>query len=227
LFVLVLRAALAQKQPDVAEILKKVSETYKAASQYQFVVDITSGEAGTGASAVSHMVFAFKAPNNYRMEGGMPGMNVKNSDPDEAVIVHDGSAVWFYFPKLNQYGSFPASSLTPSAPGDLGDLSPEAMDRFMMWRYRAAANSNTGSKYLREEAIDIEGAKVACYVLTISPERLGSAYTWWVDKKRYRIRREDHAGSSALFTAVKLDEEIPGELFKFEPPPGAKKVEAQ
>ena len=38
--------ALAQTQPDVSQILKKVSETYKAASQYELVGDATSHDAG-------------------------------------------------------------------------------------------------------------------------------------------------------------------------------------
>jgi hypothetical protein len=41
-FALLLRVALAQTLPDVAQILKKVSETYKAASQYELVGDVTS-----------------------------------------------------------------------------------------------------------------------------------------------------------------------------------------
>src|ERR1700730_4084407 len=94
LFALLLRAALAQTQPDVAEILKKVSETYKAASQYEFVADATVHEARTGRDVTSHMRFAFKAPDRYRVEGSMPGMSVGDLGPGEAIIVHDGSVVW-------------------------------------------------------------------------------------------------------------------------------------
>lgn len=227
LFALLLPAALAQTQPDVAQILKKVGEAYKAVSQYEFTIDATSHDAGTGKDTASHLRFAFRAPNRYHVQGGMPGMSLENSDLGEATIIHDGSAVWFYFPKSNQYGSFPASALTADAPGDLGDLRPEAMDHFLMWRYRGAVDITDGSKFLREEAIDVAGAKVVCYVVTLVPEQRGSAYTWWVDKKLYRILREDHAGSSAVFTTIKLDEPLAEELFKFVPPPGARKIETQ
>jgi hypothetical protein len=37
---LLLSTALAQTQPGVAEILQKVSQTYKAASVYELVVDL-------------------------------------------------------------------------------------------------------------------------------------------------------------------------------------------
>ena len=152
-----------------------------------------------------------------------------NGDPDfgETVNVHDGSTLWFYFPKSNQYASIPANVLTADSPGDSGDLRPEAMDQFMMWRYRGAAALTGGSKFLREDAIEVAGAKVACYVVTVSPERPGSAYTWWVDKKRYRILREDHAGSSVVFTLIKLDEPLPDELFQFKPPSGAREIKMQ
>lgn len=226
LFALLLRAALTQTQPDAAEILKKVGETYKAASQYEFVADATIHAEATGADAAFHIFFAFKAPDRYRMQGRMPGVTLENLDLGEAVIVHDGSAVWFYFPKSNRYGSIPASASPAGASGDLGDLSPSAMDHFMMWRYRGAADFADKSKLLREDAIDVAGAKVACYVVTVSPRR-GSAYTWWVDKKRYRILREDRAGSSTVFTAIKLGEPLPDELFEFEPPPGARKAEVE
>jgi hypothetical protein len=59
------------------------------------------------------------------------------------------------------------------------------MDHFMMWRYRDAADFSKPSTFLREETIEVAGAAVACYVLTVSPQQGGSsAYTWWIDQKR-------------------------------------------
>jgi hypothetical protein len=83
-------AIQAQTQPDVAEILKKVSEVYKAASQYELVADATLHVEGSGAIKASHLVLAFKGPNRYRMQGKIPGMGDGNSDFDEALAVHDG-----------------------------------------------------------------------------------------------------------------------------------------
>ena len=219
LFALALRPALAQTPPNLSEILKKVSETYKAASQYELVADTTGHE-----SAPGHMLFAFKAPNKYRLEGAMPGMSGNDSAFSEGVIVYDGSAAWFYLPKSNQYGSFPASALTGDDAGDLKDLTPGAMDQFMMSRYRSAADL-TDSKFLREEKIEFAGAKVDCYVVSGSKGEV--IYTWWVDKKRNRILREDNATSSSVFTTIKLGEPLSDNLFKFEPPPGARRVETQ
>jgi len=218
-----LSAAAAQPQPDVAGILKKVGETYKAASQYELAAKVS--DAGNGAGATGHMRFAFQAPNRYRMEGAIPGMLAGDAASGGAVAVHDGAALWFYLPASNQYGSIPASELTADAPGDLGDARPEAMDRFMMIRYRDTAEYASGAKLVREEAIDFGGAKAECYVVTFSEEEGKPAYTWWVEKGRYRVLREDHGGSSTVYTTIKLNEALPDALFKFVPPAGARKVE--
>jgi len=65
--------ALAQTQPSVAEILQKVSQTYKAVSEYEFVADLTARDAA-GSTSAGHMLFAFRSPNRYRMEGAVPDM---------------------------------------------------------------------------------------------------------------------------------------------------------
>ena len=69
LFAMLLRTALAQTPPDVAEILKKVSETYQSVSQYEFVVDGTSRDVRTRKAETYHMLFAFKAPCRERCPG--------------------------------------------------------------------------------------------------------------------------------------------------------------
>ena len=160
------------------------------------------------------------------MEGLVPGLSVQDADFSEATVVYDRRTLWFYLPKSNQYASIPAAEITADAPGDLGDLRPGALDHFLMWRYRNAAEFAKTAKFLREESIDIKGAKIDCLVLTVAPSGK-LEYTWWVEKQTYRIVREDDAGNSAVFTSIRLNEPIPDELFKFEPPAGAKRIEPQ
>jgi hypothetical protein len=50
------------------QILKKVSETYKAASQYELVGDATSHDARTGKDGTSHMRVAFQAPSSVQQD---------------------------------------------------------------------------------------------------------------------------------------------------------------
>jgi outer membrane lipoprotein-sorting protein len=210
----------AQAQPDVVEILKNVSATYNV-SQYEF--DMEASVSGGGKPAVSHANFSFKAPNKYRMQGRLPGMDLPGGG--EMLLVSDGSTIWFYLPNPNQYGSISLSEVTPDAPGDLGDLAPEAMNHFMTWRYRGAADFADGAKFLREETLEVAGGKIPCFVLTIKPPDGALIYTWWIDKTRFRILREDDAGNSTLFATIRLGESIPDERFKFTPPPGARKLE--
>jgi outer membrane lipoprotein-sorting protein len=105
------------------------------------------------------------------MESTPPGADMGGSAPGKSVVVADGTVVWFYLPESNRYGSIAASELTADAPGDLGDASPAAMDTFMMWRYRGAAGFNAVADFLREEAIEFAGAKVACYVVSVSQKK--------------------------------------------------------
>jgi outer membrane lipoprotein-sorting protein len=222
LFALFSPAAFAQSQPNVADILKKVSETYKSASQYEFITDMTVPGAQANAGTSGHVLFAFKSPDRYRMEGAFPGV----AEFGEALIVDDGSAVWFYVPKTNQYASFPASQVTSDAAGDLGDLRPEAM-AYSMTRFLEVLDMAKGAKVLREESITIAGVKSECFVIAASQSLndASDSFTLWVDKKTYHVLREDSGDASMVFTTVKLGESLPDDLFKFVPPAGANEVE--
>jgi outer membrane lipoprotein-sorting protein len=216
-------------QPDVPGILKKGSKTYKAASQYEFVTDVTTFDPRTKKSTTGHARFAFKSPNRYRveMDGFSEGMGPFGMG--QGLILHDGSTLWFYTAQTNQYGSIPGEKLSPNAPGDLGDVRPGAMDYFMMWRYRGAADSAGDAKLIRQEAIDFDGRKVECYVIGVHPTRVSVPdaveYTWWIDKNRNRVLREDTDESSAVFRVIRLNEPLSDDLFKFTPAPGTQRIE--
>ena len=217
---------LAQTPPDVAEILRKVGETYKAASDYQVTADLTV-KSKDGTTSKGKLLIAFRSPNRYRLEGTLPGLGTGNGT-GEGVVVHDGTAVWMYMPSSNQYVTFPAAALTAKDAGDLADLRPEAMDNFMLSRYRGAANLASSAKYLRQESVDFGGVQVPCYVvaITLIP---GATNTWWIDTREYRILREDThdstADSSAAFRSIQIGGAITDSLFRFVPPPGAKKMD--
>jgi outer membrane lipoprotein-sorting protein len=215
---LLMCSALAQAQPGVTEILQKVSRSYKAASSYELVADVAQPNASGQKGETGHILFAFRSPNRYRLELSEMG----GARSTRMVVVHDGSFLWIYSPETNEYDAAPAGRGTNGAAGDQG-LAP-AEDPFLMWRYRGAADFAEGAKFLREETIEIDGAKVDCYVLTVSPERNGSrlTYTWWVEKKHSHVVRDDDAESSSVYTTIKLEEPLPDDLFRFEPPPGAR-----
>ena len=213
-------AVCANAQPDTREILGKVSALYKSATQYE-IVAVSHSADPTSDQGSGHAHFVFQAPNRYRMEGSAAG-----SGETGAVIVDDGATIWLYFPQTNQYNSIPVSTLTDAAAGDLRDLRPESQDDSAMSRYRSA-DSSQESKYLRDEAIEYSGAKTDCYVLSVAKLKGGPAHTWWIEKKSYRILRDDDAEASVVFSTIKLGQPISGDLFKFVPPEGAQKIEFQ
>ena len=214
--VLTLSAALAQSKPDVAEILKNVSETYKGASQYELVMHRTETDPKTGEQKIFHFRTALKAPDRYRMEGAFPDSTgrgpIKGMD-----IVLDGARIWFYDPDLNEYSSYPASAIGHEIPDE---LEPSGIDFFTMARFREAADHAGESSLLREEELEAGGRKIMCYVLYVA--RRGGHDTWWVDKS-YRVVREDGDGASTVYTTIKIGEPLSEKLFKFEPPSGAKR----
>jgi outer membrane lipoprotein-sorting protein len=219
------------RQPVDAEaerILKKIGETYKGVSQYEFFADQTLTPSGKDATATIHMPMhvAFKAPDKYRLEGAIPvgalGLDHNDADiPEVVVMVHDGSALWFYLPRSNLYYSIPADALAADREGSAH--TPAATDGIFMQKYRDAADFLDGAKFLREEEIEIAGTKTGCYVVLV-PQK---AYTWWVDKKTFRVLRETSPYGDTDFNVIKLNESLPDSLFTFSPPAGAQKLEAK
>ena len=222
-------AVMRQPQVDAEaeRILKKVGETYKDVSEYEFFADQTLTPSGKDTTATTHapMRIAFKAPDKYRLEGTIPEGFLDldhNADfPEEVVMVHDGSALWFYLPKSNLYYSIPGDALAADREGSAH--TPAATDSIFMQKYRDAADFVEGAKLLREEEIEIAGTKTECYIVSV-PKK---AYTWWVDKKTFRVLRETSPYGETDFTTIKLNEPLPDSLFNFSPPADARKLAAK
>jgi outer membrane lipoprotein-sorting protein len=205
-------------QPAVEEILRHVSEAYRAATQYEIdAVATTTNTARNGGPERLH--FAFKTPNLYRLERTGPNGSTEQS---ESIIVYDGESLWIYDASEKEYESIPVSRLTAADSGDLAELRPEAMDHVMFWRYRNAMAFNH-ARLLRDETIPFDGRPSHCYVVEVAEKEGRLLYTWWVDKETYRILREDNSRSSSRFTIVRLGGELPVALFRFAPPAGARR----
>src|ERR1700689_1880888 len=96
---LLVPGALARTRPDMAEILKKVGETYRAAKEYELI------SASTGGAVPGRSLLAFEAPNLFRVEGGNPNLDNPDGTFDATVLVHDGSTLRVYLPKGKEYAS--------------------------------------------------------------------------------------------------------------------------
>ena len=118
-------------QPGVGEILKKVSRTYKAASSFELVAELTPLESSRDKRETGQMVFAFRDPNRYRMEM----TEMREAPSTKAIVVHDGSTLWMHSSDTNEYVSAPSSPMNSVS-------APE--DPLLMWRFRKAATSSKG-----------------------------------------------------------------------------------
>jgi outer membrane lipoprotein-sorting protein len=208
--------ALAQTPPDAAEILKKVGETYRAAKEFELV------STSTGTAVPGRVVWAFRAPSQFRLEGADPNLDRADGSFDQTVLVRDGSSAWWYHPRTNEYAAFTSDQLP-----DKGN--PETFVALAIGRFREADSSS--GRFLRQETLEINSARVPCYVVSLPvtvPEAGTSIHTWWIEEKSSHIvRDDDDEGSSVVFATVKLDEPLPNDLFRFVPPPGAHKLDGK
>ena len=82
--------APAQTSPGVADILRCTSETYKRVSEYELVAEQTAKLHGTATPTHAYARVAFRAPNQYRLVGTVPGLVDGDPNSDKTVMVHDG-----------------------------------------------------------------------------------------------------------------------------------------
>src|ERR1700722_4007380 len=143
LTLLMLPAATAQTKPDLKAVLNKVSQLYKAATQYEFISEGTCRGEQARTGEPFHMLFAYRAPNKYRVQLSAPCRKPGEPDPGESLRVNDGSTLWAYSKKENQYVSIPAELF--------GNKQPDSIDEATMARYRGIADLAGQVEFVREE----------------------------------------------------------------------------
>ena len=202
---------LAQAPLSAGQILKKVTNTYASLTEWDFEATVTS-KVEPGGQFTRHLRAAGKGSSKRRMEIG-------DAHSGKAIVIADGVNVWAYEPQPNQY-TRKAQIQEPA-----GTLS--YFDALIL-AYRFGSAGGSDAKLLREESIEIGNTKANCYVIQF-PGRPPSVFTWWVDKRRFLVLRDDQAGgpdpsfvgSSTLWIRTQTSG-VPDDLFLFTPPPGAK-----
>lgn len=220
-------ALIGQSQPSVADILGRVSEKYAHAAQYRFEMKKTGEEMGT-------LRIAVQKPNRFRLEAD--GRVIDGADAfSNIIMVGDGGSAWNYIAESKQFTrkkvTLPLLDTEPPA------ISAETFvlqaDAVFLSRYARLAGATDKARLVRQETLQAGGA-ADCFVIELQAPLPGfrDNYTWWVDRKRYLVLREDtqpastrRPASSVVFTLAVIDEPIPDELFRFTPPPGAKQVD--
>ena len=207
---------LAQIPLSVGDILKKVESTYASLTQWDFEATVTSTLEPGGQSTHPQRT-AGKGSSLRRLEMG-------DAHSGKILIVADGKNMWTYQAQPNQY----TRKAQPPEP----DEKFSYFDIFLLM-YRFGAADETNARLLREESIDVGNTKADCYVIQFqSPDRPRFVSTWWVDKRRFLVLRDDQEGGPAplvrsrtIWIKTQVDG-VPDDLFRFTPPPGAKEQAA-
>jgi outer membrane lipoprotein-sorting protein/peroxiredoxin len=225
---LVAVAAVASGQTG-SEILKKAAETYQSLKSYQFEAQVVTESASQSNESRSRStkISAAILPDRRRLEvkGGQLG----------SLRVYDGQTVWEFRPGVNQFARQDQATYKPAMMSFVSDPVDE---------YKALDKAE-GAKLLREESLEAAGGVRPCWVIEV-PSKLrprgpvleGSPSTYWVDKSTGLVLKElqsmkikmpmmDSAQTqttTTTYTVARINETLPDELFRFQPPEGAAEV---
>ena len=203
---------LAQAPLSVGQILKKVTNTYASLTEWDFEATVTS-TVEPGGQFTRPLRTAGKGSSKRRIELG-------DAYSGRTLIVADGKNVWAYETQPNRY------TRKDQAQEPEGMLS--YFEAFIL-AYRFGSAGESDAKLLRDESIEIGNTKADCYVIQFQPVRSPrSVTTWWIDKRRFLVLRDDQAGgsdhsfvgSSTVWIKTQTSG-VPDDLFLFAPPPGA------
>jgi outer membrane lipoprotein-sorting protein len=211
-----LRPALAQG-PNAAQVLQKVTESYLGATTWNFVGTVTTTVHGASVSRL--VVSAGKEGGKLRSELRVPG-----SLDGSSIIIADGANVWAYSPKHNQYTK---KAISDEPTGFLQYF------KAPLFIYLTDADEMKTARLLREETLEVDGMVTPCFVIAVHRSRRPATTTWWIDKNRFLVLRDDQAGgldsdvggSRTVWITAKVNEPSPDDLFTFTPPSGARQVE--
>jgi outer membrane lipoprotein-sorting protein len=218
--------ASGQTASDPAEILKKVSEAYAAASQYEIESSVVIQTPDRSAPQTYTTHLWFSAPDKYRLQssGDFCARDQTGDCPQgvqELLTVYRSGKLWDYAPASNEYREYTAPNLQR-------DNRPEDVDLYMgAGMFRHASEIFTNKRLLREERMASEGRDVDCEVIEAGTGD-GSA-SLWIDKSRHVVLRMESSQAGfdvrVTYKTVRLSGPLPDDLFDFKPPAGARKTE--
>jgi outer membrane lipoprotein-sorting protein len=227
--------APGQQYPDAAEVLRRVSETYSKAGQYHLAgettITVEPVDGDISEPVIQTFSIAMQEPRRVRLE-------MSTGDPDTNLhVVSDGTRAWGYFPARKEYRQLKLRPAAATASNESSleddDLVGRAILTARQALHRFRVRPGVRGRILREEKVAAAGRVSDCLVVSLpgQPSPISTS-TWWVDKERYVVLREDSRNttemliesSSTLYSTVRLDEQLPEALFTFVPPPGARPV---
>ena len=219
---LVFLAAVAEAQPQAADVLAKVAHTYAHFHAIHVLATRTDTAVRAGATLV--------AETDYELAEGPPGKfrAWMRSGDVESLAVSDGTTTWKALPKAKQWMKQEVASVADDADEEQQpDQRDQPQDlravvaRYLVSRYVAIAHVAQSPEIVREESYSLGHAKVPCYVIATWTQNVG--HELWVDQNRFLVLRDiqtSRADSSRIETKVKkleLDDEVNDSIYAWAP----------
>ncbi len=225
----------AQTTLSGEEILRKVSENYRAPQR--FLISATLLDWYSGSEVSTTAIFAAELPDKLRLEGNGSAFGVPSLGTGSVSIVLDGNVTWLYDSDSRLYFKIPRASPPGGKTGLDGGTEPSLDQPEQLVAYFSGAlflryvDYFATGKVGATEKIPVHGKDVECYVVELQSRPGAPTYTWWVDKQNFIIWREDLSKqvsgiqqrlSSSKFENVVLNSPLPKDTFVFVPPIGSK-----
>jgi len=224
-------AAFGQTKPNASDILLDTARTYQKLTSYYIEGTSVSESISDGSQSrnETRMVMAASLPSKKMTELRAPGRSISSR-------TFDGQTVWEYKSSSKQYSKKEQASYERPRM----DLVSNPIETYAA--NLAAANSPV---YVREDVLEVAGAKVSCHVIEV-PSRMkpnsilleSSPTTYWIDKARMIVLRDVSSTKMKMpmqaeplnqtttktYTVIRLNEPVDEKLFVFTPPEGASEV---
>jgi outer membrane lipoprotein-sorting protein len=220
-------SALTAQEPSGDAMLRQVAQTYRGIKSQAFEATIVLDMKTNPMRMEIPMTGAMVKPGKVRFEMNHPMMSSQT--------ISDGRNTWKYVARFQQYTRKPASpGVFPMSDGPGDILAGEnVLDRLQT------------AKLLRREKLSVDGQKVDCDVIEAEyssrpgdPSGRESPKTFWVDRDRSVILKTSFLAKipsstggplemteSITVTSIRLNQPVPGSLFVFAPPEGAREVD--
>ncbi len=219
--------ASGQTGPD---ILSKVAQTYRSLEscqlESQILTESRSGdsESRTRASRTAAAIL----PDRRRLESG-------SANQISSLRVYDGHTVCEYRAGPNQFAR--QDQATYQSP--MMNMLSDPVDGYRV------LDKAEGAKLLREETIEAAGGAQPCWVIEVLSRSRPNGFllersptTYWVAKSSNLVLKETQSSKikmpvmesprepmvTATYTIARVNEPVPEELFRFQPPEGAAEV---
>jgi len=182
-------AASAGAQPQAADVLAKVAQTYSRLHAIHVVATRTDSLYGPGQNLAMD--------TDYELAEGPPGKfrAWTRAGNSEGLAVSDGATTWKALPKAKQWMQQEVAGVADNPEEEQaseGNNQPrdlrEVIARCLVLRYVALAQIAESPEIVREEGYSLGHAKVPCYVVATRTRQV--AHQLWIDQSRFVVLRD-------------------------------------